>query len=450
MAYAFNQLDNYMRRDKEGKQGGGLQKAGLVEAAPTKAAGELAKTAETSSEQGNSAGRFAAMQKAPTGAIAGRLADAGRKQAQDWTSGAEKSMGEYKQAGQQRIEQENPDLLKAAPGATQGAKPGQSAGGQTMAAQPGTSAGGGAMPAAPDYIERAAGGDSGAAQALGKALKPTEMNFQPLNLTAPTLDTTSMLRSGVGGIQSALQQRGGRYTPGMAAMDASAIAASPGAVQALQSQFGGIQQGMRQTQEKAGGLAGELQQSAGARQSDIQQRVREALEGRVGTYKQAATEAAANAARELEAAGQGQARQTAATFSPYDVQDLIQEAGTQQYVGNIDPAYANIAAILGINPEQITQNYKVYSPNVQAISDRTAKLRAGEEEAARVAAAQQAAAAATQGPGFIQVSGGSAAPAQPIPPVSSTPYKAENVDIFGRPVAAPKKASASANQNWFQ
>lgn len=315
MAYAFNALDNYFKRKKT-DAGGDLQKgAGAGAPPPTAAAESLAKSAETSDEQGNAAGRFAALKGAPTGAIAQRLAAPGEAQAKSWGEQAGKSIDEYYRGGKTKI-------------------------GETYKS---------VDPLAQRQAEM---GEQPALQKVGEQLGYTgkELTFEPLQLTAPKLDTTSMLRSGISGIQAGLQKTGGRYTPGMAALDASAMAANPNAINQLQSQFGKTMESARGVQARGAATTGQLQKEAETTGTGIAGTVRGQLESRLPAL-QAAQQAAADAeAARLEEESKKGARGVAGikNLASNEPVGTIAETGRATHIGEIDPRYSNLATLLGI------------------------------------------------------------------------------------------------------
>lgn len=343
MAYAFNALDNYFKRDRKTQTAGGgdLQKgAGTGAPPPTAAAEGLARKAETSAEQGNAAGRFQAMQNAPTGAIAGRLAATGQQKAANWNEQSKKQEGEYRAGAEQQGQQTFKEFK-------------------------------------PESVGQVEAGDQGATQLMGQQLNYGTENapgfdIAPMQVTAPTLDTTSMLRGGVGGIQAALQKRGGRYTPGMAAMDASALAANRGAIGQLQSQFGGIQEGMRLRGEQMKGLEGTLETEQTERGKKIASDVKAALGTRSGELEKISKDAAEK--ERLRRGGEGKEKAKglakgyweAGGYGPTDVMPLV--AGQGSFVENVDPGYANVFRMLyGRNPTPQEISFQTFSPDYALI-----------------------------------------------------------------------------------
>lgn len=316
MAYAFNALDNYFKRKKTDAPGGDLQKgAGAGAPPPTAAAESLAKSAETSDEQGNAAGRFAALKGAPTGAIAKRLAAPGEAQAKSWGEQSANTIDEYYRGGQTKI------------GATY-------------------------KPVDYQAMGNVETGDKEATAKVGEQLGYTgkELTFEPLQITAPKLDTTSMLRSGISGIQAGLQKTGGRYTPGMAALDASAMAENPNAINQLQGQFGKTMQSARGVQARGAAVPGQLAKEAETTGTGIAGTVRGQLQSRIGSL-QAAQQAAADAeAKRLEDESKKSAQGIAGikNFASNEPVGTIAETGRATYTGEIDPRYSNLATILGI------------------------------------------------------------------------------------------------------
>ena len=103
MAYAFNKVDDYFRRNKTGNQGS-LEKGNMGAPAPTAAAENLARTAETSGQQGNSeTGQFRAAKSANTSAIQGSLTQPATQQVQNWTTSETARAGDATKAGEANI-----------------------------------------------------------------------------------------------------------------------------------------------------------------------------------------------------------------------------------------------------------------------------------------------------------------------------------------------------------
>lgn len=255
MAYAFSKLDDYFRRGKTGQATGSLEKGAATGAPPpTVQAQNLAKTAETSAEQGNAgaAGAYRAAKSADTSGIQSRLSQPAEQQAKNWTTEAEKQAGEYTATSQQRMG----DTYK------------------------GFEAG---------NVAKAEAGESGATSALQQGLGYTgsELSFQPFQLEAPKLDTSSMLAGGVGGVQAALQKKGGRYTPGMAALDASVLTGNKQALAGLQGKLGGIQQTAREKKTALEGTDEAMAAQAKGRADAIREATKAALQTRMGALKEA-------------------------------------------------------------------------------------------------------------------------------------------------------------------
>jgi len=252
MAYAFSKLDDYFRRGKTGTSGGNLEKGATGAPPPTVQAQNLAKSAETSSEQGNAgaASAYRAARTADTSGIQTRLSQPTEQQAKNWTDQAERGAGEYRTAGDTAI-------------------------GQTYQAYD------------PKNLAGAEKGESGATSNLQQQTGYTgkELTFQPFQVEAPKLDTSSMLAGGVGGIQAALQQKGGRYTPGMAALDASVLAGNKQSLSGLQQKLGGIQQGAREKKTALEGTDEAMAAKAQTRADEIRNATKTAIQSRLGALK---------------------------------------------------------------------------------------------------------------------------------------------------------------------
>lgn len=252
MAYAFSKLDDYFRRGKTGTSGGNLERGTSGAPPPTVQAQNLAKTAETSTEQGNAgaASAYRAAKTADTSGIQSRLSQPAEQQAKNWTDQAERGAGEYRAAGDTAI-------------------------GKTYQAYD------------PKNLAGAEKGESGATANLQQQTGYTgkELTFQPFQVEAPKLDTSSMLAGGVGGVQAALQQKGGRYTPGMAALDASVLTGNKQALAGLQGKLGGIQQTAREKKTELEGTDEAMATKAQTRADEIRNATKTAIQSRLGALR---------------------------------------------------------------------------------------------------------------------------------------------------------------------
>ena len=104
MAYAFNKVDDYFRRNKTGQQGS-LEKGNMGAAAPTAAAENLAKTAETSGQGASETGQFRAAKNVDTSAIQGSLTQPATQQVQNWTTAETARAGDATRSGEANIAQ---------------------------------------------------------------------------------------------------------------------------------------------------------------------------------------------------------------------------------------------------------------------------------------------------------------------------------------------------------
>jgi hypothetical protein len=313
MAYAFSKLDDYFRRNKTGTTGGNLQRGTSGAPPPTVQAQNLAKSAETSTEQGNAgaASAYRAAKGSDTSAIQSRLSKPAEEQAANWSDMAERGAGEYRAEADKTI-------------------------GQTYQAFD------------PKDIAGAEAGTAGAAGKLSSQVGYTgkEATFQPFQVEAPKLDTSSMLSSGVGGIQGSLQQKGGRYTPGMAALDASVMAGNKQAMAGLQNKLGGIVQGAREKKTALEGTDEAMAAKAQTRADEIKAATKTALQSRLGALREAQ---------------QGQFNEQMGTPQTREAQ---RQALLSQFPGQLD-YWANFSGItpeqlaskgLGITPESLIQS----------------------------------------------------------------------------------------------
>lgn len=394
MAYAFSKLDDYFRRGKTGQATGSLEKGAATGAPPpTVQAQNLAKTAETSAEQGNAgaAGAYRAAKSADTSGIQSRLSQPAEQQAKNWTTEAEKQAGEYTATSQQRM-------------------------GETY------------KPFETGNIAKAEAGESGATSALQQGLGYTgsELSFQPFQLEAPKLDTSSMLAGGVGGVQAALQKKGGRYTPGMAALDASVLTGNKQALAGLQGKLGGIQQAAREKKTALEGTDEAMAAQAKGRADAIREATKAALQTRMGALREAqqaqfaeqlGTPQTAEAQRQALLAQFPQQLDYWANFSGITPEQLASkglgitpESLMQSRMESVDvgpsAGQTNLANILGIGaPGALTGQRQVWSmqdpgalyrQNVGLYQQKVAEEQAAAARAAQLAAQQAAAAQAAQ------------------------------------------------------
>jgi hypothetical protein len=254
MAYAFDKVDDYFRRNKQGGQGS-LQRGTTGAPPPTAAAESVAKAAETSAEMGNAdTSAFRANQGASQAAAQSALTQPAQRQAQAWEQGEQKKAGEFKAEGEKNI-------------------------GETY------------KPWNPADLSGIESGNQEAMQRGREQVGYTgkEMTFQPYQASAPQLDTTSMLRGGVGGLQAALQKgKGGRYTAGMGALDASLMAGNKDAMQGLQAQLGDVYQGAREKKEQFEQTDEQLAKKALEQGTSTSKAAKEALKSRAGELRKLA------------------------------------------------------------------------------------------------------------------------------------------------------------------
>jgi len=245
MAYAFQRMDDYFRRNKTGGAGG-LQKGMNGAPPPTAAAESLAKTAaDNQGEAQTSGSQYQALKGANTSAIQGRLAGSAQKESDAWSAGAQNIADTANTAGQSQIESTYKPFNAA-------------------------------------DIGQAERGGTNATNNLTQQVGYTgnELSFAPVQVETPKFDTTSMLSSGVGGIQAALQRKGGRYTPGMGAMDATALAANRQAIGQLQSRLGGISSAALEKKSALEQTDENLSAAAKKRAEDTRKQVRDAIAAR--------------------------------------------------------------------------------------------------------------------------------------------------------------------------
>jgi hypothetical protein len=367
MAYAFNKVDDYFRRNKTGQQGS-LEKGNMGAPAPTAAAENLAKTAETSGQQGNSeTGQFRAAKNANTSAIQGSLTQPATQQVQNWTTSETAKAGDVTKAGEGQI----------------------------------------AKTYTPYNAEDIGKAERGEANPLTQQVNYSgkELTFNPYQVQMPAIETQQQLAGGVSGMQAALQkQKGGRYTAGMGALDASVLAGSNQGMQGVRSALGGLQQGARETQQNLQKTDENLAAKALATGTGTRDTVKKAIQDRIGGIK---TETLAG----LRARGDQLSQQNRASFMPSfgmegssnPVMDALRENLRAQglaendvtdrmgYAGNIDPnqfvvqsgtktisetpqSYTNLAAILGIAPEALSQSYGTYALDPTQLAQATSGI----------------------------------------------------------------------------
>jgi hypothetical protein len=382
MAYAFNKVDDYFRKNKSGGQGS-LEKGNMGAPAPTAAAESLAKTAETSGQQGASeTGQFRAAKNANTSAIQSGLTQPATQQVQDWTSAETAKAGEATKAGEANIAKTY-------------------------------------KPFNPNDIGKAERGEAtdltGQINYTGK-----ELTFNPYQVQMPAIETQQQLAGGVGGMQAALQkQKGGRYTAGMGALDASVLANNRQGMQGVRSALGGLQQGARETAQNLENTDENLAAKALATGTGVSAEVKKAIQDRIAAIR-------AETLARLQNRGNELSQQSRASFMPSfgmegssnPVVEALREnlrgqglaendvTARMGYAGNIDPnqfvvnsgtktvsetpqSYTNLAGILGIAPEALSYSYGTYGLDPTQIAQATS----GVNQRWQTAQDQQAAAA---------------------------------------------------------
>jgi hypothetical protein len=236
----------------------------------------------------------------------------------------------------------------------------------------------------------------------------------------PAIETQQQLAGGVGGMQAALQkQKGGRYTAGMGALDASVLAGSNQGMQGVRNALGGLQQGARETAQNLEKTDENLASKALSTGTGIRDTVRKAVQDRMGGIKTETLTGLQNRANQLS-------QQSRASLMPSftmegssnPVLEAIREDLRAQglpendvtarmgYLGNIDPnqfvvqsgtkqitetpqSYTNLAGILGIAPETFSQSYGTFGLDPTQIAQATS----GVNQRWQTAQDQQAAAA---------------------------------------------------------
>lgn len=396
MAYAFSKLDDYFRRGKTGTSGGSLERGTSGAPPPTVQAQNLAKTAETSAEQGNAgaAGAYRAAKSADTSGIQSRLSQPAEQQAKNWQDMAERGAGQYREEGDMEI-------------------------GQTYQAYD------------PNSLSGAEKGEAGLTSKIQQQLgySGKELTFQPFQVEAPKLDTSSMLAGGVGGVQAALQQKGGRYTPGMAALDASVLTGNKQALAGLQGKLGGIQQTAREKKTALEGTDEAMAAKAQSRADEIKAATKSALESRMGALReaqQASLRGQLSTPESLQAQREGMSAQNQQMLNQlFGMYNLTPENVYGAGVQRIDPssflnlksqnvsvgptaAQTNLYNILGDKayaPQTLSGTQSYYERSdmapavIQAVSQWNqiqSQQQAAQQEAARLAAQQEAARLAAQ------------------------------------------------------
>jgi len=350
MAYAFNKVDDYFRRGKTGAIGNSLQKGTEGAPAPTAAANTLAKTAETSAEQGNAdTNAFRAAKDSNTAAIASSLQQPTQRQAASWGETEQAKANEFLAGGQKKISETYKPLDQ-------------------------------------QNIGKAESGDTAATNQLTQQLNYKPMEFSPYSVQMPAFEQ-QQLAGGVGGLQAALQkQRGGRYSQGMAALDASVLAGNRGAMQNLQQGLGNIYQGAREKQATLEQTDENLATQSKTKSEETAKAVRDALQARSGTLQsamQAKADAEAarlseasrqdanpNAAMAAEMARKGYSQQeiqgTLANMGQYSAgynPNAMMNTAEATYAPELDQGYLNLTKILGIAPQAASSKYNTYSVN---------------------------------------------------------------------------------------
>jgi hypothetical protein len=293
MAYAFNKVDDYFRRNKTGQQGS-LEKGNMGAPAPTAAAENLARTAETSGQQGASeTGQFRAAKNANTSAIQSGLTQPATRQVGDWTTAETAKAGDVTKTGEATIAKQYQafnagDVAKA---------------------------------------------EKGEANPLTQQINYTgkELTFNPYQVQMPAIESQQQLAGGVGGMQAALQkQRGGRYTAGMGALDASVLASSNQGMQGVRSALGGLRETARGTQQALEQTDENLAAKAGTTASGISKAARDAVTSRSGDLRKA-LEAKATQEQAQKMGGvyqsSAQATQQAQNDVNYGIQNSLSNLG---------------------------------------------------------------------------------------------------------------------------
>lgn len=368
MAYAFNKVDDYFRRNKTGGQGS-LEKGNTGAAAPTAAAENLARVAETSAQQGNSeTGQFRAANSANTAAIQNSLMQPAAQQARDWTANETAKAGEVQKTGEAQIAKTY----------------------QTFDAG--------------DIAKAEAGQANPLAQQVNYTGK--ESTFNPYQVAMPAIESQQQLSGGVGGMQAALQkQRGGRYTAGMGALDASVLANNNQAMQGVRSALGGIQENARGVKQNLEQLDEKLAAQALTKGTDTAATVRKAIQDRMGIVSQ-------DTIKKLEQRGADLSGQSRAALLPQfgimgssnpvedallnalraqgvsedEINSKLREAGDINYnhfikqngraeVTETPQNYQNLASILGVGTTPFRQSYGTYGIDQNAIDTQARAIK---------------------------------------------------------------------------
>lgn len=383
MAYAFDKVDDYFRRQKTGERGS-LNKGTQGAPPPTAAADSLAKQAETSAEIGNAeTGAFRANKGVNQQATQQALVQPAKKQATEWGATQEKRAQDFQKEGEQRIAQTYQAYNPA------------------------------------DIAKIEAGDQAATTKAMQqRGYTGKELTWQPYQVEAPQIDTTSMLKGGVGGIQAALQkQKGGRYTGGMAALDASMLAGNREAIQGTQQQLGDIYSGAREKQATLEQTDENLAKQASDTATTARTGVQKALEARKAAldaaYAQkisqgAAARRAANRAgvNERQAminaltaqgltvmqaldilglgTGSADIANRMALYNPQAVNNIIaqqrnvggyvQAGPMATYSAGPDVGMTNIYSALGMSPQEQSAQYQTYGINQAGMNNAAANL----------------------------------------------------------------------------
>lgn len=376
MAYAFNKVDDYFRKNKMGAQGS-LEKGNMGAPAPTAAAENLAASAENSPAQGASeTGQFRAAKGANTAAIQSGLTQPAQRQVQNWTTSETAKAGDVTKSGEAQI----------------------------------------AKTYTPFNAGDVAKAEKGEANPLTQQINYSgkELTFNPYQVQMPAIESQQQLAGGVGGMQAALQkQKGGRYTAGMGALDASVLAGSNSGMQGVRSALGGLRETARGTQQNLEGTDEALATKAGTTAGTTRDAVRAAIQARTGALATAQQNAANAEAQKLQAASQAgmtpeafyqamlgtgqisgddlaymqspEYAQKQAQYSPYSTTAAQLSAKAQDpsfrtttantYSQAIDPAYQNLANIWNIQggdqmaPQASTAAYNTYGYNTGALGN---------------------------------------------------------------------------------
>lgn len=357
MAYTFDKIDDYFRKNKTGTTGS-LQKGQTSAPAPTKAAQNLARAAETSP---SGAGAYRQQQGEDTSAISGRLLAPATQQMQNWGAQQDVAYSVAKAAGEQKIaDKYQPYDQKTLTGAVQGTE------------------------ADINKLKQQS------------SFTGDEITQTPYQVTPLKMDTTSFLSGGVGGVQSGLQKKGGRYTPGMAALDASLFSANRGGVTGLQSAVGGMYEQGRQKQAQLEGLdeylaktakttgtnlASQVKEAVGSKAKELQKALRTRREGEISASKQSEragyVKDLERQAEELIAANPAAVSEgfTYKTMPNFDVSRYITPTATTETIAPTQDLI-NLASILRVQPETFgdynvaTENYAVDPYGMQTDIDK--------------------------------------------------------------------------------